>query len=114
MRRCSLAIIILWKKDTKNTPRFVTASVLITGMTERRISMASFPIYHPASDWKIYYKMYRDGAFLNSGTYWKSYKHKSSAIRAARGLFDKVNVYPETGEIITYTWTVGQSKPEEE
>lgn len=73
--------------------------------------MPSFPIFHPASDWKIYYEMYQNGVFLNSGTYWKSYKHKSSAVRAARNTFTP-RCYPETGEIITYTWTVGQTKPE--
>lgn len=73
--------------------------------------MSSFPIFHPASDWKIYYEMHQNGVFLNSGTYWKSYKHKSSAVRSAKQLFDSKVMYTPDG-VITYTWTVGQTKPE--
>lgn len=73
--------------------------------------MSSFPIYHPADNWKIYYDAYRDGKFHHSGVYWKSYKHKSSAVRAAKQQFDSKIVYvPDCN--ITYTWTVGQTKPE--
>jgi hypothetical protein len=73
--------------------------------------MASFPIYHPVDNWKIYYDMYLNGTIMNSGIYWTSYKHKSSAVRAAKRQFDNRASYTQDG-IITYKWIVGQNKPE--
>lgn len=73
--------------------------------------MGSFPIYHRDDYWKIYYEMFRDGKKLAQGLHWKSYKHKSSASRAARQTYALPRVYPETGEVITYRWIVSQTNP---
>ena len=73
--------------------------------------MASFPIFHPATDWKIYYETYHNGKKNGSGIYWKSYKHKSSAVRAAKQIFDNKEGYSPDGPV-TYKWSVGQTRPE--
>lgn len=74
--------------------------------------MASFPIYHPENYWKIYYEIFKNGKIFNSGTWWKSYKHKSSAVRAAKQQFDDRVDNSIDGEIVTYKWVVSQTKPE--
>ena len=74
--------------------------------------MASFPIYHPENYWKIYYNAFKNGSKLWSGTYWKSYKYKSSAVRAAKRQFAKCVAHDSDGETITYEWVVSQTKPE--
>ena len=73
--------------------------------------MTSFPIYHPANYWKIYYEAFKNGEKLWSGIYWKSYKHKSSAVRAAKQQFDDRITYDVDGGVVTYKWIVGQTKP---
>lgn len=73
--------------------------------------MASFPIYHPGNYWKIYYVAFKNGEKRWSGIYWKSYKYKSSAVRAAKRQFDNWVMHDSDGEIITYKWVVSQTKP---
>lgn len=56
--------------------------------------------------WKIYYNCYdSNGNFKGSGIYFKTYKHKSSAIRAARKIYD------DTTTGFKYQWGVGTTNP---
>lgn len=73
--------------------------------------MASFTYPYRDDAWKIWFKMYVNGEYRGAGTWLVQYKHKSSAVRRARMQYDRVHVYPETGEIITYEWIVSQTNP---
>lgn len=72
--------------------------------------MASFPIYHRDDYWKIYFEVFRDGEKSGAGVYWKSYKHKSSAVRAAKRQFDRTIRSWDTS-CLTYKWIVSQTNP---
>lgn len=75
--------------------------------------MASFPIYHKDSEWKIWFKRYVDGEFRGSGVWWRDYKHKSSAVRAAKKYFgDRTGHFHD--KTITYEWIVSKTNPWEE
>lgn len=73
--------------------------------------MARFPIYYKDSDWKIWFKRYVDGEFRVSGVWLKGYKHKSSAVRAAKRQFDDRQDCFYDGQITTYEWIVSKTKP---
>ena len=72
--------------------------------------MSSFPIYHRDDYWKIYFEVFRNGVKAGSGVYWRSYKHKSSATRAAKRQYDRTLDCLD-GETLTYKWIVSQTNP---
>lgn len=76
--------------------------------------MASFPIYHPENNWKIYYEAYVDGEKQWSGIYWVSYKRKDSAVRAAKRVFNREEMIMINGQRIEYRWIVSKTPPNQE
>lgn len=56
--------------------------------------------------WKIYFNCYDiNGNFKGSSIYCKTYKHKSSAVRAAKRIFGN------TTTDFKYQWGVGKTNP---
>lgn len=72
----------------------------------------SFPIYCKTGYWYIWYELYENDKKIVSGQYLHpGYKHKSSAVRAARKMWGLPRVDLMTGDIVTYKWIVSQTNP---
>lgn len=55
--------------------------------------------------WKIYFNRYDlNGNFVGAGVHPQTYKHKSSAVRAAKRIYDN-------STISKYQWGVGVTNP---
>lgn len=73
--------------------------------------MGSFPIYYRDDYWKIWFETFKGTEKIGAGVWIQSYKHKSSAVRAAKRQFDRDYIDYRDGQVITHTWTVSQTNP---
>lgn len=73
--------------------------------------MNSFPIIHKDDHWKIWFKRYVNGELRGSGVWIREYKHKSSAVRAAKRFYDHQFVDWSSGITTTYEWIVSKANP---
>lgn len=61
--------------------------------------------------WRIWFEVLEDGKPRGKGVYFRSYKHKSSAVRRAKQMWGKDLYNPMTNTLIKRNWIVSQTNP---